>query len=126
MKAPPNEEEMQAARLDVIEMLAAAWVSRWDRGLTPEEAVEFIDWRAADARHEAAVVDLCAMWSALDDLSALPGRAQKVSVVEEMKREPVRRRAWLRWTLAAAAAGAARIASLILCCGGRVHSKRST
>lgn len=61
--------------VDPIEAAATAWLARRDRGLTPAEVVEFARWRATDPRHEAAVVDLGAMWSALDDLSALRGKA---------------------------------------------------
>lgn len=111
MSVPPDEAEMQAARLDVIEMLAAAWVSRRDRGFTAEEAVEFVGWRAADARHEAAVADLSAMWDAFDDLPALQGHA--ASRPESAAQKPVPRRAWLGWSLAAAAS-VALIASLAL------------
>ena len=41
-----------------IEAAAAAWLSRRDVGFTPAEAADFKRWRAADPRHEAAVVML--------------------------------------------------------------------
>ncbi len=113
MSAQPNDEETKAARLDVIEMLAAAWLSRRDRGLTPEEAVEFACWRAEDPRHEAAIADLSAMWSALDDLSELQGKVATQPETAKPKPRPMRRRVWLGWSLAAAA-GVALVASFAI------------
>jgi transmembrane sensor len=100
-KSPARETD-----LDLIESQAAAWLSRRDRGLTPEEAVEFVCWRTADPRHEAAVEDLSAMWTALDDLSELQGK-----VVSEPPAPPVEAAApgraprwnWQPWLAAAAA-----------------------
>jgi transmembrane sensor len=60
--------------LDPVESAATVWLARRDRGLTPDETVEFARWRAAAPRHEAAVAELGAMWHALDDLSALRGK----------------------------------------------------
>jgi transmembrane sensor len=102
MNSQPSDEATKEVDLDMIEMLAAGWLSRRDRGLTPEEAVEFARWRAADPRHEAAVGELGAMWTALDDMSALQGKS--AGPAAGATRQPRRPRVWVAWTLAAAAA----------------------
>src|SRR5688500_582488 len=54
---------------DAIEVAAAGWLARRDRGFTTEEAEAFMRWRVADPRHEAAVEELAMVWGALDVLS---------------------------------------------------------
>ena len=39
---------------DDVEQQAAAWFTRCDRGLTPAEQDEYLQWLQADARHGAA------------------------------------------------------------------------
>lgn len=50
---------------------AAQWVVRRDRGLTAEEAQALAAWRAADTRHEGALVRALAMNIRLDRVQAL-------------------------------------------------------
>jgi len=57
----PSDDESIAAT-------AAAWLAQRDDVLTPEEAAAFARWRAADPRHEAAVVRLENTWAALQPL----------------------------------------------------------
>lgn len=116
MKTNHGGNEASEAKLDMIELQAAAWLARRDRGLRPEEAVEFALWRAADLRHEAAVRDLDAMWEALDDLSALKGEVVDFPAQAQPGRlTKIRgqRRMWLPWAMAAAA-GFAVIAGVAL------------
>ena len=51
-----------------IEATAAAWLAQRDDVLTPEQAGKFAAWRAADPRHEAAVLRLEGAWAALQPL----------------------------------------------------------
>ena len=53
-----------------IETAAAAWLARRDRGFTPAEQDEFLQWLRDDARHAAAFARLGRTWSALDALAA--------------------------------------------------------
>jgi transmembrane sensor len=53
---------------EAIEATAAAWLAQSDGGLTKEETAEFVCWRTADPRHEAAVVRLEGAWSSLQQL----------------------------------------------------------
>lgn len=106
----PDDEGLDP--VNPIEASATEWLARRDRGLTAPEIAEFARWCAADRRHEAAVQELGAMWTALDDLSALrgtaasvpPPRAPSASVAscgEEMRAG--RRRRVPFWALAVAA-----------------------
>lgn len=101
----PSETSEAGGELNLIESLAAAWLARRDRGLTPEELVEFARWRAADPRHEATVLELDAMWGALDDLAApQENAAGPQAVVEKFTPRPAQSRSWMHWGWAAAAA----------------------
>lgn len=107
----PDDEGLDP--VDPIEATATEWLARRDRGFTATEAADFAHWCAADPRHETAVLDLGAMWGALDDLSALRGTAASVSgppapsarvVSFEAEGRAVRRRRLVPvWALAVAA-----------------------
>ena len=56
---------------DEIEMMAAAWLAREDRGLTTEEAVALEHWLAASTLNRVAYLRLKAAWHRADRLSAL-------------------------------------------------------
>ncbi len=45
-----------------ITTTATEWVARLDRGLSPEEQLEFDHWTAADARHAGALARAQALW----------------------------------------------------------------
>ena len=54
---------------------AAAWVVRRDRGLTPQEQVEFDSWLGADPRNEQALARSSRVWGLLDlEPAAVPAR----------------------------------------------------
>lgn len=53
---------------EAIEASAAAWLAERDAGLTAEDLAAFAAWRAADPRHEAAVVRLEGAWRELQVL----------------------------------------------------------
>lgn len=53
---------------EAIEATAAAWLAQRDDGFSPGEDAEFMRWRAADSRHEAAVGRLEETWGVLQRL----------------------------------------------------------
>ncbi len=53
---------------EATEQQAAAWVLRTDRGLTPAEQDEFLQWLAADRRHGAALARHKRNWDRLNRL----------------------------------------------------------
>lgn len=53
---------------EAIEATAAAWLAQRDDGLSPAQSAEFAAWRAADSRHEAAILRLDGAWTALQQL----------------------------------------------------------
>lgn len=53
---------------EAIEATAAAWLAQRDEGLSPAQSAELAAWRAADVRHEAAIVRLEGAWTALQQL----------------------------------------------------------
>lgn len=53
---------------ETIEAIAAAWLAQRDDVMTPDNEREFAGWRAADARHEAAVARLERTWAMLQPL----------------------------------------------------------
>lgn len=52
-----------------LELEAAGWVLRVDRGLRPEEQDTFSEWLAANPRHRAEVARLRGHWGRLDQLA---------------------------------------------------------
>lgn len=100
----PVREEPPEPAADPVEAEAAAWLARRDRGLTPEEAVEFARWRDRDPRHEAAVAMLDGVWCALDDLGGLKsGTDMPASAPLPAQRRPFFH-GWPAWALAASIA----------------------
>jgi transmembrane sensor len=92
---------------EAIEALAAAWLAERDDGLTPEKEMEFMRWRQASPRHEAAVARLENAWSALLELENFRPGAPAHPVRYLLA--PVRRRTpalapIIAWSAAAAAA----------------------
>lgn len=64
-----NDRLPPPAAPDPIDDQAAAWVLRLDRGLTPAEQDEFLQWRASDPRHNAALARQRRNWERLDLLA---------------------------------------------------------
>ncbi len=54
---------------EAIQAAAADWIARRDRGLTPAEQDEYLDWLRHDPRHSRAIAKLDATWRRLDVLS---------------------------------------------------------
>lgn len=57
---------------------AAAWVMRLDRGLSPAEQDEYLQWLAADPRHGAAMARQRQTWDAFDRLAGLQASVEAV------------------------------------------------
>lgn len=57
--------------VDQIEVLAAQWLSRSDRGLSPEEQEGLRAWLAEDLRHRVAYLRLRTNWHRAERLAAL-------------------------------------------------------
>jgi transmembrane sensor len=90
-----------------IEKAAADWITRLDRGLSPEEAVQFAAWETADPRHGAELTHMNSAWRLLDTADEVPAimrLAQEVETRQE-RRAVVRR--WRRMALTAVGAAAA-------------------
>ena len=73
--APPGD--------DPLRDIAARWVARIDRGLTPAEQAEFDAWKAADPRHAEAIGNARQMWRILD---AIPAEFTAMPVAEKRAR----------------------------------------
>lgn len=63
---PPDQA--RPSDREAIEATAAAWLAQRDAGFSGHDEEEFARWRAADARHEAAVNRLAAAWASLAQL----------------------------------------------------------
>lgn len=72
-----STDDQRPSEREAIEATAAAWLTEADAGLAPERAAEFARWRAADARHEAAVARLERAWGALQELRDFRPEAQR-------------------------------------------------
>src|SRR6185437_2414788 len=64
---------------DETEMMAAAWLAREDRDLTPAEAIELQQWLAASTMNRVAYLRLKASWQRADRLSALKNPATSIT-----------------------------------------------
>lgn len=58
-------------RHEVVIDLASTWVSRIDRGLSPEEEDQLRKWVAADPRHAEAMGEVAGLWDRMDVLAQL-------------------------------------------------------
>ena len=91
--------------------VAAAWVMRQDRGLSPDEQDEFLQWLAANPRHSEAMARHRRAWENFDRLAGLHASVPAVPdpdlLAPPARARPQRtwrRLAWLAVPLAAAAA----------------------
>jgi transmembrane sensor len=62
----PHDEDAGAGE---IERQAASWILRSDRGLSPEEQDEFVQWLAANPRHRSEFTRYQRHWKRLDQLA---------------------------------------------------------
>ena len=99
-------------RPEVIAEQAAGWLARRDRGLTPAEQDDYLQWLAADARHTAAMLQHAA---ALERMMHLY-EWQPVHTTEAnpaLFAPPRRRRRW-PWVAGGALAAAAAVAVVLM------------
>lgn len=94
---------------EAIEAIAAAWLAQCDGGLTKEEDAEFVRWRAADPRHEAAVARLEGAWASLQQLRDFRPLAARHPDVDLLQARPERRHRRTRFPAFATVALAASI-----------------
>jgi transmembrane sensor len=64
-----SNSPQQHTSLGTIEQQAAGWVLRCDRGLTPAEQDDFLQWLAAEPRHGAQLARHRSHWTRLDRLA---------------------------------------------------------
>ncbi len=108
-----SPEETRRAS-EAIEAAAAAWLSLRDRGMTPAEAAEFVQWLQQDARHAEVFGELDRTWRDFDRLSAVPApAAQPDPDLLAPRPRPAPRRAGA-WAALAAAAAVAVLATVLL------------
>ncbi len=87
---------------------AAEWLAKHDRGLSPQEAAEFHQWRNADPQHAEEWDSMHNTWKQVDDLELLPELVARAAAIDEHTHTAAARRATFRryvpLVLAAAAA----------------------
>ena len=96
--------------------VAAAWVARRDRGLTPAENAALAAWRAADPRHAAAWERAAAMWRGLDRVGGVAELDVMADGIVAKARARQRRRRAVRGVFVAAGLAAALAVAVL---GGR-------
>lgn len=108
------------ASTDTIDAAAATWLARRDRGLTPAEQDDYMQWLAADPRHAEAVTRHAAAlermmqlydWTPAHDTEPNPDLFAPAA-----RNAPIRHR-WGRWPVGLVAAAA--VLTVILFLGGR-------
>lgn len=110
MSAPWHPTGTQ--ELDAIDEVAALWVARRDRGLTPAQQDEFLQWLAADPRHGERLARHQRGWNQLARLAlwcpehAVNPNPDLLAPPPAMRR---RRGSLLRWTIPLAVAAAAAL-----------------
>lgn len=113
-------DERRPSEREAIEATAAAWLAEVDGGMAPERAAEFARWRAADARHEAAVARLEHAWGALCELRDFRPEAQRHPEVNLLGQQRKRRAGGWGWP---ALVGFALAAALALPMAWQVASR---
>ncbi len=106
MSADPSIDESIAAT-------AALWLARHDRGLRPEEQVEFDVWLASETRHAVAYDRVCAGWDQCENARKNPELVRLAQALDEQTRPRAVRAAW-PWR---PALGLAAAAGLVVCFG---------
>jgi len=96
-------------RKEDINLEAAEWVARLDRGLSATERVQLAEWLAADPARSALLEEMSDLWGEMDVLSELAD----IFPLDAASRSSVRTVARRTWT-----AGLAAAACLLLVLGG--------
>jgi transmembrane sensor len=108
MRADEPENRPDEDRAATIERAATEWFFRQDRGLTPEEKVEFARWLAAEVEHERMFAEIAGTWKSM---ASVRSRIVTVTPLTATGPAPLeatarcrRSRHWWSLSLAAAAA----------------------
>ena len=109
----PDEKFSSRESENAIEHTAAAWLARCDRGLTPAEQDEFLQWRRDDPRHAAALARLEKTWGALDALAAEWRPEHSARPNPDLLAATARGSGWRRWWLFPVGLAAAAAAALM-------------
>ncbi|MES2693853.1 MAG: FecR domain-containing protein [Verrucomicrobiota bacterium] len=105
-----NAPRSNSSDNEALRAAAAQWTVRRDRGLSAAESIEFELWLAADPRHAAAMKRSAGAWSLLDRVPDLAAQRELTAVAERRTR---RRRVLAFGTLAAMAAAAVVLFSIL-------------
>lgn len=97
-----NQSSEDNPAIELVEQQAAAWVLRIDRGLTPAEQDEFLQWLTIDRRHGSALARHKQNWSRLNVLgqwrpehSPRPNRDLLAPSPQAALHLPAPKRSWL-------------------------------
>src|SRR5688500_8432350 len=110
--SPPRREDRamsertprKSAEVTRIDLAAAEWLVKRDRGLTPAEQDEFLQWRAADPRHAEWLARHENSWKEFDQLAQ--GRPEHSTEPNpDLLARPRARRRWILPASLAMAAG---------------------
>jgi transmembrane sensor len=112
MAAPEHASGPPSAD-DPVDVAAAAWLARRDRGLTAAEQDAFLEWLRADPRHRLAWRRLDRAWAALDALAAWQP-ADNAHPNPDLLAPAPRRPARAAWWLTCAGTGIAAILAVLL------------
>lgn len=98
-----------------VAAMASAWLARRDRGFTPREQDEYLEWLRADPTHPRAVAHLEKTWGALDALAEWRP-AHSTQPNPDLLAQPKRRGRGrvLRFSLAMSALAAAAVVAVNL------------
>jgi transmembrane sensor len=101
-------------RSATIAAAAAEWVMRHDRGLSPAEQDDYLQWVSADPRHAAAMAQQRLTWEAFDRLAGLQASVEAVPDPDLLQpKGPGAARGWARLWFAAPIAAAAALAFVV-------------
>lgn len=103
---PANRNQPEPERATAIAAVAAEWVMRHDRGLSPAEQDDYLQWLAADPRHGDAMARQRRTWEAFDRLAGLQSSVEAVPDPDLLRPRQRRPRRWLAWVTVPLAAAA--------------------
>jgi len=114
------DHELPVPRADAVAAVAARWVMRQDRGLSPSEQDEFLQWVAASPRHAEAMARQREAWDAFDRLAGLQSSMRAVPDPDLLapSANPPPRVGLVRFGWAALSFAAAALVALVLWQGG--------
>lgn len=97
-----------------IAEMAAIWLARHDRGLTPQEEREFAEWFRSDQRHTEEWTSMTETWETLNSVEDLPDLAAEAAALEQRTRLAPRSSRIVRWVLPVLAVAAALVLGIFI------------